>query len=113
MHNLYDKQGRPISLEEYSRLFGDKSYQIIRQTRLEDGTHVSTVWLGIDHSFGGEVPVIFETLVTRENSDEEEMYRYTSEKEAIAHHEFLCGNGDVKEERGYISRWKQISLDID
>jgi len=111
--NLYDKKGNPIELEEYTKLFADRSYQIVKQTRLSDGTHISTVWLGIDHSFGGEVPVIFETLVTRKSNDEEEMYRYTSEEEARSHHEYLCEGGDTEQDKGYISRWKQISLDID
>lgn len=29
----------------------------------KDGVRVSTVFLGIDHSFGGNVPILFETMI--------------------------------------------------
>ena len=62
MIDYYDKTGKPISFEEWAPLFEDKSYQIIRQTKLPDGGLVSTVWLGLNHNYGGGPPAIFETM---------------------------------------------------
>lgn len=82
----YDKNGEPISLTEWARLFEDRDYQRVRSTMLA-GIHVSTVWLGLDHSFSdGGTPVIFETMVFGKDDDEEICVRYCTEDEAIIGH---------------------------
>lgn len=59
----YDKKGRPISLQEFAKLSKIKKYREIGRHQFSDGAFVSTVWLGIDHSFTGEgQPIIFETM---------------------------------------------------
>jgi len=108
----FDKQGESIDNDEYLRLSADFEYRVVAQTKLYNGVYVSTIWLGLPHGFRGDRPLIFETLVTYEDSDEEEIYRYTTESEALAHHNQLCG-GDSITKSDHISRWKQISLDID
>jgi len=85
--DLYDKEGKPISMEQWSKLFEDKRYQILKQTQIGP-LLVSTVWLGIDHSFGEHPPLIFETMIF--GTDEEEIWRYASEEQALAHHDELC-----------------------
>jgi hypothetical protein len=51
-------------LLEWAKLMEDPHYKIVSQTELEDGTVISTVWLGVDHNFGGKgPPIIFETMV--------------------------------------------------
>jgi hypothetical protein len=50
-----------------------------------DGVRVSTVWLGIDHSFGGPVPLIFETMVFCGDHDGW-MERYATEGQAARGH---------------------------
>lgn len=50
----------------------------------KDGVRVSTVFLGIDHSFGGPVPVLWETLVFMPDGEDGE--RYTSHEAAVAGH---------------------------
>jgi hypothetical protein len=60
----------------------------VGSTRLWWGGWCSTVWLGIDHSFGlGDRPLIFETMVFgwRMGSDFD-MDRYATEEEAKAGH---------------------------
>jgi hypothetical protein len=86
--DLYDREGNPISIEQWRLLFEDKRYQILKQTQI--GTlQVSTIWLGIDHGFGHTAePLIFETMIF--GSEEEEQWRYASEQEALAHHDQLC-----------------------
>lgn len=49
------------------------------------GIVVSTVFLGLDHSFGCGLPTLFETLVFR-GGDGQDMYRYGSWEEAEAGH---------------------------
>ena len=46
---------------------------------------VSTVWLGMDHSFGDGPPLIFETMVFGGELDQE-CDRYTTEEQAQQGH---------------------------
>lgn len=47
---------------------------------------VSTVFLAIDHSYGGGDPVLFETMVFHERESFDEMDRYHTWAEALAGH---------------------------
>lgn len=53
------------------------------------GYRISTVWLGIDHSFGGVAPpLVLETMVFQgDDSTDVYMDRYSTWDEAIAGHE--------------------------
>lgn len=61
----YDMYGMPVSMERWSQLFAEprhigEDFLTIRGRQY----HVSTVWLGLDHSFGGYgPPIIFETMI--------------------------------------------------
>lgn len=57
----YDKDGHRLTREEFLRLFENDEYRQVEWTKVKGG-HVSTVWLGLDHSFGQGKPVIFETM---------------------------------------------------
>ena len=47
--NHFDRQGHPISLEDWARLWGDPSYRFVERTWIQDGVHeVLTVWEGFD-----------------------------------------------------------------
>ncbi len=48
-------------------------------------SEVSTVFLGVDHGFGGDEPVVFETLVFGGPLDQEQE-RYTSREAALEGH---------------------------
>lgn len=67
MMDYYDRDGKPITIMEWSRLFQDREYAVI--ARLEedrdDGTHIliSTTWLGLNHQWGDGPPLIFETMI--------------------------------------------------
>lgn len=59
----------------------------VSRTVLPDGKLVSTVFLGLDHSFGDGPPLIFETMVFPPDSlNELDCERYSTEKEAIVGH---------------------------
>ena len=86
MSGYYDRQGQPVTQDEWWRAFEDPEYQ--RVALYEEGGYVvSTVWLGLDHSFGEDSPpLIFETLVLRGYDGEELMYRCSTEDEAYEQH---------------------------
>ena len=74
----FDREGFPIGLGTWSRLFENYYYKVVKQTQLPNSYWVSTVWLGLDHSFGGPTPLIFETMVqdrkTGDWMDDQERY---------------------------------------
>ena len=61
----------------------------------ENGIRVSTIFLGIDHSFGQEPPLLFETMVFGGEHDED-MERYSTWEEAEQGHKKMCGTVFVK-----------------
>lgn len=75
------------SLREWAEFFEDASRRIVRKTQLTTTIEVSTVFLGMDHNFGREgSPILFETMVFR-NESGEEMDRCSTWDEAEAMHE--------------------------
>ena len=54
-------------------------------TNLPDDVTVSTVFLGIDHSYGDGPPVLWETMIFGGEFDQETM-RYTSHEDALEGH---------------------------
>ena len=90
MSNYYNVYSQQISVEEWSRSFtrnrcvGLHGIKSTRDPKIE--ISVSTVWLGLDHSFGGGPPLIFETMVFGLDSGNEPMDRYSTFSEAqVAH----------------------------
>ena len=94
----FDKKGRPITVEDADKLLHDPNYKVIGQTIIGKKA-VSTVWLGIDHSFSmnpDHKPVIFETTIfaytKKKGIDCGKSYaqvRYATEKEAIKGHKLM------------------------
>lgn len=87
MDVLYrDRQGNVISMEEWSRLLGDMEYKRVAYDEIPDtDIRISTVWLGLNHQYGDGPPLIFETMVFGGPNDES-MWRYSTEEEALAGH---------------------------
>ena len=84
MYQMYlDKNGKPITREEWSALFGNMAYKRIAHDPIPGG-HLSTVWLGLNHAVGEGPPLIFESLTFW--SGEEVMQRYSTLEEAAAGH---------------------------
>ena len=74
----------------FAKRFSDPAYKIVKQETLPDGRFLSTVWLGLDHSFNqNEKPIIFETMLFGQNGNEEDAARYSTEAEAILGHEAM------------------------
>jgi hypothetical protein len=88
----YDMDGKPITQEEWVRQY---EQNVVKQDFLPNGFVVSTIWLGIDHSFrhwkgppSEHIPIIFETLVFNDPkfSGECDGRRYSTKAEAEAGH---------------------------
>lgn len=62
MSQFYDRQGRPAQLLDWARKLEDREYSTVARHWVR-GWMVSTVWLGLDHSFGSGPPLIFETMI--------------------------------------------------
>lgn len=88
MSSYFDKQGNPLELMEWARLFSQPDYRRVALTTLRDGTKISTVWLGLNHAWGGGMPLIFETMVFLKDSkgDDKDQARYSTLAEAEAGH---------------------------
>ena len=92
MSGYYDRQGNPLKLMEWMKLFDDPKDRMakkrVTETTLADGKWISTVWLGLDHSFGAGPPLIFETMVFPAKGDMGDLdcERYSTEAEAQEGH---------------------------
>jgi hypothetical protein len=98
MGEYYDRQGNPLTLMEWASMFETRGDQKrVAETTLPNGRWVSTVWLGLDHSFGGGPPLIFETMVFPSQGDMGDLDgdRYSTEAEALAGHARLVAKWSV------------------
>jgi hypothetical protein len=97
MSMYYDRKGRPMDLMDWARHVEDREYAVVAQHWIR-GWMISTVWLGLDHSFSyikGTPPVIFETMVFPPGDEagehgirsEEYCERYSTEEAAQAGHD--------------------------
>jgi 20S proteasome alpha/beta subunit len=80
----YNRQGEPIDMTEWTRLF-HPLYQQIARTTIGPYT-VSTVWLGLDHNWGDGPPLIFETMIFGSSNLDEDCHRWSTEAQALAGH---------------------------
>lgn len=87
MYYKLDKNKNPvrISLEEAAQVI-NQDRQVL--TNIVGGHYISTVFLCIDHGFGDEPPVLFETMVFEGTSVgvDIDCNRYSSYEEAIQGH---------------------------
>lgn len=87
MSFYYDRQGRPVSLDEWIALRKSENRRVAGTAVGQ--VWVSTVWLGLDHGFGGGgAPLIFETMAFVKGCRSEVLcYRYATEADALIGHE--------------------------
>src|SRR5258708_26973452 len=57
-----------VSLMEWAQWFERDSHRRVAEDTI-DGYYVSTVFLGLDHSFSGTLPLVFETMIFAEGGD--------------------------------------------
>lgn len=108
----FRRDGTPIrDLLVWARLLENRRYAQVAETFLEDGTRISTVWLGLDYNFMAYLqdldimkspPLIFETMVFSPETETIEFGgkksefhkileqdRYSTEAEAIMGHDAI------------------------
>lgn len=92
MSNFYilkDKRVIPVEdVSEWSEFYEDVKNRRVDQTE-KDGVRVSTVFLGLDHSFMGDIPLIFETMIFGGEHDDYQD-RCSTWKQAEAMHKKAC-----------------------
>lgn len=88
----FDINGEAISQLYWIMKFNDPDYRRIGWSRVGWGPNkkrVSTVWLGLNHSYLPHgTPIIFESMVFLNNASGESAYqaRYTRREEAVSGH---------------------------
>ncbi len=90
MSRHYRRDGTPCDVLEWAEQFEKATDRQVAKTTVPlgqgDAADVSTVFLGLDHSFGEGPPLIFETMVFGGELDQE-CERYTTETEALFGHD--------------------------
>ena len=91
MYYILDDEKNPVKtdVDTWAKWYETKRTigRVVRQDHI-NGYFVSTVFLGLDHSFGkGEIPVLWETMIFEEG-DWTDLYakRYTSNYDALCGH---------------------------
>ena len=87
MDNYIEINGKPQKVDdlmEWAKWF-ETADRVVRKTEVGDA-QISTVFLGIDHSFVGGLPVLYETMIF---GGEHNGYqcRYTTRELAADHHD--------------------------
>lgn len=107
----FRRDGKPIhDVLTWAKLFENLAYKRVAETLLEDGTRISTVWLGLNHNFSeNEPPLIFETMVfscePQAFPEEWDCRRYSTEAEAIMGHDAM-----TRKWKGIRERWKNLEV---
>lgn len=88
----YNKDGTPLELLEWARLFEDTDYRRIGDDEIQHrGIRVSTVWMGMNHRFTPGRPLIFETMLFVADGDPDDLgcWRWSTQAEALAGHQAI------------------------
>ncbi len=75
----------PTGLMDWA-LWYETADRHVAVTEVAPGIRVSTVFLGLDHSFGVGPPLLFETMVFNDYGDNGRQERYSTWEEAEAGH---------------------------
>lgn len=89
MYYILDENNKPVKVEQAFTDWANKFTEKMRRTAFDeiDGVSISTVFLGIDHSFGQGEPLLWETMCFSHNPDYDQYQeRYTSHEDAMEGH---------------------------
>lgn len=106
-----DKNNRPIPCKNSNEYMKWETKNLdkkaIRQQHVDD-VYISTVFLGLDHGFGGKNPVLWETMIFGGEHDQYQE-RYISYQDALEGH-YIAVQLVKKEKHGiFYSIWNRIS----
>lgn len=63
----FDKQGKPLKMGEWARLFEHTEYRRVERTVFINNAEISTIWVGI-HFSAHKDPYLFETSIWHPNA---------------------------------------------
>lgn len=93
----FDMDGKPLTLDEWGSYLEDRNFNRHIGDEEINGYRISTVWMGLDHSFFGDSdPLIFETMIFARSdmvaNEELDGYqeRYSTKEQAIQGHKIAC-----------------------
>ena len=106
------EEGRKKLLEWAEIAYGEKSNRIVKQEACNN-FWVSTVFLALDHSFGGDRPILFETMVFDRFGHDVWMDRCSTWDEAETQHEealAIVRSGQLRHDyrRGFRDMWDRM-----
>ena len=85
--NYYRRDGSPYAeMLEWAKDF-EKGNRRVGGTKLLNRVWISTIWLGLDHSFGTGPPLIFESMAFFRSRSDIDCERYATEEAALKGHE--------------------------
>lgn len=85
---VLNAKGEPVEepeLMKWARWCEEGANRRLAQDKLAGGITVSTVFLGLDHSFGGSEPVLWETMIFGGPEDQYQE-RYSTREKALEGH---------------------------
>lgn len=100
---LLNDAGEPVAVSDlfvWARGFGALKRQVAVDT--VGGLRISTVFLGLDHNFGGGPPVLWETMVFKDGESVDMNRCAGSREQALAMHEAMVkkvGSGGASAQR--------------
>jgi hypothetical protein len=106
-----DKNNRPLpcrnAVEHIRWESKNPDRKVVKQQHIGD-TYISTVFLGLDHAYGGKKPILWETMIFGGKHDQYQV-RYASYDDAVKGHEIAVKL--VKQEKHglFHSIWSWIS----
>jgi len=84
----YDKDGHPLDLLTWGRLFEDRDYKRVSHDLLGP-YEISTVWMGLDHNWYSNELSIFETMIFC-TDEKDELYHYQDRYSCLE--DAICGH---------------------
>ena len=101
----YDRQGKPMTMQQWAQRFEDEDYRHIARDVIGPDEPldpaplitVSTFWLGLNHDWRSDEPLIYETIIIGGEHDATGM-RYATEKQAREGHRRAVD--DLRADRG-------------
>lgn len=87
-YKLVNREAVPCTVHAWGAMMADIGSRRVAETTIGD-TRVSTVFLGLDHSFGEGPPLLFEAMAFGGPLDEEQE-RCTTWEQAEAMHAAMC-----------------------
>jgi hypothetical protein len=93
---LEGKIAKPVDLNTWARWYETADRHVAKSGSNEKGkVFISTVFLGLDHSFGHGKPLLFETMIFGGEHDQYQD-RYSTWEEAVVGHGRACKMAGVE-----------------